>query len=641
MPEYQVSLLRRREWWVAWTDDVPGAVTQGKTRQEALENLQDAVRLMLEKTTPRLLPPIVLALLLFCAFCALPSAHAQESRTADVLLELDSTRFSIRRAAIDKLVDMGAPAVRDLIAALDSRNRRIARGAAEALGEIRDPRAAVPLIAMLADTDPLVRGVVVRALGRLRDPRAVDPLIAMLQDTYPGMARTAALALGEIGDDRAAEPLDERMLSDPDFSMRETAAHALKRIEDVNVPGRDRIQSLIVGLASDSVLRQTRVLSALIASKQEAVDPLIAVLTDESPEVRKGAAKALGEIGDPRAVEPLIAALAQPEASPLDPPEEDPAPQKRALRTVADALGNLGDPRAVEPLIDALADDAPSVRRSAAAALGRIADARAVGPLSDAAVTDEAGPVQSAAVAALGEIGDPAGVDALSLIVTDPQQRSRHWKAAQALGRIGDPRAADALISLMEHPDTSFWVCHAAIAALGEVKNPSAVQPLIALIGRQGGPIRGEGLVGQAILTLGQIGHPAAVDTLIGLLNEEPQVADQIAIGRALAGINDDRARDRLIAAFEDRWTHVIEGAFAFFVARGARNSESVLIEILERLNWPEGDPFAAVCLQSGNEKLRRAGRAWIREHCPKPDYNPAATAAAVPWGSAGNGGTP
>ncbi|MBW1911423.1 MAG: type II toxin-antitoxin system HicB family antitoxin [Deltaproteobacteria bacterium] len=32
------------EWWVAWTDDVPGAMTQGKTIEEARENLVDAIQ---------------------------------------------------------------------------------------------------------------------------------------------------------------------------------------------------------------------------------------------------------------------------------------------------------------------------------------------------------------------------------------------------------------------------------------------------------------------------------------------------------------------------------------------------------------------------------------------------------------------
>jgi len=32
------------EWWVAWTDDVPGATTQGKTMAEARGNLIDAIQ---------------------------------------------------------------------------------------------------------------------------------------------------------------------------------------------------------------------------------------------------------------------------------------------------------------------------------------------------------------------------------------------------------------------------------------------------------------------------------------------------------------------------------------------------------------------------------------------------------------------
>jgi HEAT repeat protein len=47
----------------------------------------------------------------------------------------------------------------------------------------------------------------------------------------------------------------------------------------------------------------------------------------------------------------------------------------------AEALGRLGDPGAVEPLIDALWDDDPRVRLKAAWALGQIGDSRAVPPL--------------------------------------------------------------------------------------------------------------------------------------------------------------------------------------------------------------------------------------------------------------------
>ena len=48
MKKYRANFLHCDKWWVAWTDDVPGALTQGKTLNEARENLKDAITLMLE-----------------------------------------------------------------------------------------------------------------------------------------------------------------------------------------------------------------------------------------------------------------------------------------------------------------------------------------------------------------------------------------------------------------------------------------------------------------------------------------------------------------------------------------------------------------------------------------------------------------
>jgi predicted RNase H-like HicB family nuclease len=48
MAKYRATFLKRDKWWVGWTDDVPGALTQGKTLREARENLKDAIGLMLE-----------------------------------------------------------------------------------------------------------------------------------------------------------------------------------------------------------------------------------------------------------------------------------------------------------------------------------------------------------------------------------------------------------------------------------------------------------------------------------------------------------------------------------------------------------------------------------------------------------------
>lgn len=85
-------------------------------------------------------------------------------------------------------------------------------------------------------------------------------------------------------------------------------------------------------------------------------------------DVRKNAASALGDLGDERAVEPLIEALK----------DED----KYVRKSAAEASGKLGDERLVEPLIEALNDEDWFVQEKAAAALGKMGDTRAIGPLA-------------------------------------------------------------------------------------------------------------------------------------------------------------------------------------------------------------------------------------------------------------------
>ena len=96
------------------------------------------------------------------------------------------------------------------------------------------------------------------------------------------------------------------------------------------------------------------------------VPPLIRALTDKDTGVVKLAAKALGDIGDRRAVEPLIQALKDQEVA----------------DTVAWALGQLGDPRAIGPLADLLGNLV--LHDIAVRALASIGDERALGPLMQA-----------------------------------------------------------------------------------------------------------------------------------------------------------------------------------------------------------------------------------------------------------------
>ena len=105
---------------------------------------------------------------------------------------------------------------------------------------------------------------------------------------------------------------------------------------------------------------------------------------------RRSAAYALGRLGDKRAVDPLIKALA----------DDDFYVRWGAVW----ALGRLGDKRAADPLVKALADKVSNVRKAAAEALEQLGDKRAVDPLIEALSDDDIW-VRNAAEEALKKLG--------------------------------------------------------------------------------------------------------------------------------------------------------------------------------------------------------------------------------------------
>jgi hypothetical protein len=179
--------------------------------------------------------------------------------------------------------------------------------------------------------------------------------------------------------------------------------------------------------------------------------------------VRMLAAGALGQMRDPRAVQPLIAALKDSD--------------RHVPETAAEALVKIGTP-AVEPLIVALKDSDSNVRRLAAGALGQIGDARAVEPLI-AALTDSNWELRQAAARALEQIGDARSFEPLVAALKDSNEFVRK-EAAEGLAKIGDARAVEPLIATLK--DSYRWVRKAAAGALGQIADARAVEPLIAAL---------------------------------------------------------------------------------------------------------------------------------------------------------------
>jgi len=44
MQKIKVTFVKDGKWWVAYTDDIPGAMTQGATMEEAEKNLLEVIK---------------------------------------------------------------------------------------------------------------------------------------------------------------------------------------------------------------------------------------------------------------------------------------------------------------------------------------------------------------------------------------------------------------------------------------------------------------------------------------------------------------------------------------------------------------------------------------------------------------------
>jgi HEAT repeat protein len=124
----------------------------------------------------------------------------------------------------------------------------------------------------LQDPNEEVRWWAVRSLAEIHDPEVIPLLLQALNDPKPAVRQCAALALRHQTDPAAIHPL----------------------IQALSLPDR-----LMARLAAD----------ALIAIGEETVPALIDVLQNNSQGARLEAARALGEIGDPRAIPALFNAL--------------------------------------------------------------------------------------------------------------------------------------------------------------------------------------------------------------------------------------------------------------------------------------------------------------------------------------------
>ena len=234
------------------------------------------------------------------------------------------------------------------------------------------------------------------------------------------------IAAAKAGDASATRDLIRRF-AHPDPLVSEKAWEAVVELGDAAEP------ALIEGLsAADPTVAEFCAGALGGRSAKAALDPLLKALKTW-PVRRYVAAWALGEIGEPRAIPALVAALG----------DRDIEVAKYATRSLI-KFGKA----ATDALLKALADPAEQTRHYAVRALGEIQDPRSADTLLALA-----GKVDRAVhLWALGRLGDRRGFEIVAAAVADPDRDVR-LTAIQALNDLGDQRAVPVLTAALADPE--------------------------------------------------------------------------------------------------------------------------------------------------------------------------------------------
>jgi len=458
------------------------------------------------------------------------------------------------------------------------------------------------------DTAALLRSIRQRELPVPMDPRAPGLLVAALQDSDAEVQAAAAQSLGGLKVAAAADPL----------------------IELLRKPVNEG-QSLL-GKAAQAELRKNVAIALGQIGDARAVDALIAALGDPADEVRMWSARSLGEIKDPRATEALVLLVN----------DKNNAVRREALI----ALGKIKDPRAVGALIEAMRKRSAEIEASSP---GMMPEQVALDTKRLTIMND---PVLEEAPVTLKQIGEPAVAPLISALKsTDPVFRQR---ILAALNGSKDASAVDAIIAALN--DTDMGVRSAALSALASASDPRATAPFMNAWKEADtttrtsavyflckndaawatGPVieamkeKDSGFAARCIGVDAQV-KPSIEDAVIPLLTDADRYTREIAARTLVALIPNPlfyepsadgkktRAEIALQQSLKERNMVVICAAASYYVSRGEAGTEDTLIDALNAAGEYWLAEYFLVC---GHRKLEDAGRAWLKAHNRNIDSN-------------------
>jgi HEAT repeat protein len=500
---------------------------------------------------------------------------------------------SFVRDMIELLTGINRDKTALLAAYLQSDESRIRKEAVAMLGESKEMTAVNLLLTALSDKDFDVRLKAVKELEKIKAPNSLDPLINCLKDKNNLVRNAVRQALNTI---------------DPNWIKRESC--------------QQLVPNFIADLESSNSSTRSSAVEALgELSDPRALEPLMMRLMDKDPFLRKKVVRALDKSFPQWRTSQQAAALVPDFIAGL----ENQAPRIRA--GAADALKEIGDPRGFYPLIKALKDKDNDVRWGALNALNKsythwgsndivikdipyflkalqssdektrrhavnvlegIKDPRVIPALVET-LKDNNHWFRIEVVDALANIRDPAVVEPLIALMEDKDPSFR-VKVAKALAKIGDPRAIDPLLSALK--DSSFLVVEAAAEALGELKATQAVTPLIELCKNKNNQVRDA-----AFEALGKMADNVPLEPFLDFLTAEDSKLSSRA-QNFLEKINKPGKVDLLIASLDSEDPALRRTLMDMLGKLKDRRAVGPLIEILQSPKRWERD-LAARALKS------------------------------------------
>jgi HEAT repeat protein len=424
---------------------------------------------------------------------------------------------------------------------------------------------------LTAHNDKPVRALVAMALSEAASSAVVPALVRMIKkpDEDPEVIRAAVAGIGRAGDPAAAAELFALMGRRAD--MRQSVLDALQRST-----AAPQLATLL-GQARDATTKRDLVRLLRKTNDPRSGNAFAALIADPDEDVRTESAQGLADLGDARAVPPLL------EMAKLD--NDDTA------NDALDALRQLGDPSAGPGLLPLLSQfparkaaimralgashamaAGPAIEKelkgddvgAAAKALGQLPYDKAyntlVGMLKrdkkvdfsrPSVVSEMAYRNRFEAIQALGYYGkpDPKAMKELSIIIEDPEDDARLAMAGGAtLGIIADPATQELMLNKISDPKLDERIRTAYVNGLWRKPNPALAPKLLPLLASTTTP---GGVKLAAALAIGYSGNPATDDGLIKLL-DDPNARRYAAIATVLGG-SEAGARKLLEVLPEDR----------------------------------------------------------------------------------------